>query len=358
MKHYLNSRKCREVEKLPPTIEWRDEKVYILDQTQLPHRVAIEKLNCVEDMWCAIKDLRVRGAPLIGVAAAYGVCLAMQSERSASSADFREKLENCAAYLNTARPTAVNLSKTLERMRRVVMQIEVDNTAILYDILLAEAVKIHAEDCHFCDCIGAHGLSLIASNYGVLTHCNAGALATTGIGTATAPIYLAHQQGIHFKVYASETRPLLQGARLTALELQRSGVDVTLITDNMAATVMSQGKIDLVIVGADHVAANGDFANKIGTLGIAIQANYFGIPFYVACPSSTLGLQAKTGADIVIEQRQGNEVRRVASRSIAPIDIKVCNPAFDITPHGLVTGIITERGIIRPPIAAGLATFL
>ena len=223
-------------------------------------------------------------------------------------------------------------------------------------MLVDEAQRIHAEDEALCEGIGRHGVALIRPGCGILTHCNAGALATTGLGTATAPMYLAHRRGTRFRVYADETRPLLQGARLTAFELQRAGIDVTLLTDSMAAATMQRGLIDLVIVGTDRVAANGDVANKIGTLGVAILAQYFGIPLYVACPSSTLDLATPTGAGIVIEERGDDEVTHVGARRTAPEGVAVRNPAFDVTPHTLVAGFITERGLVGPPFADNLAS--
>jgi methylthioribose-1-phosphate isomerase len=216
-------------------------------------------------------------------------------------------------------------------------------------------MQIHREDQQLCEQIGLHGMPLITAGCGVLTHCNAGALATTGLGTATAPIYVAHRQGIAFHVYADETRPLLQGARLTAYELKQAGVDVTLITDGMAASLMARKKVDVVIVGADRVVANGDFANKIGTLSLAIAARHFGVPFYVACPSSTLDLQTADGSAIVIEERRDDEVTHLGGQQIAPAGIKVLNPAFDVTPHDLVTGYITERGVVGSPFETRLA---
>jgi methylthioribose-1-phosphate isomerase len=343
---------------LPPTIEWRDDTLYLLDQTRLPQTCVVEAADSVESVWRAIHELRVRGAPAIGVAAAYGLCVAMQRERAATREAFLARLEQHAAYLDSARPTAVNLRWALERMlahaRGNAAQTAQTGEA-LYAVLVAEAERIHREDIELCARIGEAGRTLIAPGSGVLTHCNAGALATTGIGTATAPLYCAHRDGAAFRVYADETRPLLQGARLTAYELQQAGLDVTLITDSMAPALMAQGLIDLVIVGTDRVAANGDVANKIGTLGVAIAAKHFGIPFYVACPSSTLDLRTACGADIVIEERGAEEVAQLGGRRTAPEGIKVRNPAFDVTPHDLVTGIVTELGIVRAPFAANLA---
>jgi methylthioribose-1-phosphate isomerase len=300
--------------------------------------------------------LRVRGAPAIGVAAAYGLCVAVQDARALPLAQFRAELERRARWLDTARPTAVNLSWSLRRMLQRAHTCGASNTAALYDALVEEAQQIHAEDQALCEGIGRHGMPLIGQGSGVLTHCNAGALATTGLGTATAPIYAAHRDGVTFKVFADETRPLLQGARLTAFELQQAGVDVTLIIDSAAASIMSQGLVDLVIVGTDRVAANGDFANKIGTLGVALAARHYGIPFYVACPSSTLDFRTPSGAQIEIEERCDEEVTHIAGQRTAAPGIKVRNPAFDVTPQQLVTGFITERGIVRAPFERSLGS--
>jgi methylthioribose-1-phosphate isomerase len=339
---------------LPPTLEWRGGDLLLLDQTRLPHEIVVERVADAAAVWRAIHELRVRGAPAIGVAAGYGLCVAMQDARELSVASFRAELERRAAWLDTARPTAVNLSWSLRRMLRRARECNAQDSATLYDALVDEATRIHEEDIALCEGIGVHGMPLIGQDMGVLTHCNAGALATTGLGTATAPIYAAHRAGIAFKVFADETRPLLQGARLTAFELQQAGVDVTLIMDGAAASMMSQGLVDLVIVGTDRVAANGDFANKIGTLGVAIAARHYGIPLYVACPSSTLDFHTATGAQIEIEERQETEVTHLAGLRVAPHGIKARNPAFDVTPHAFVTGFITERGIVKAPFERSL----
>ncbi|SAK78610.1 Methylthioribose-1-phosphate isomerase [Caballeronia fortuita] len=341
---------------LPATIEWRDGDLLLLDQTRLPHEIVVENVADVQAVWRAIRELRVRGAPAIGVAAAYGLCIAMRDATALPVAQFRAELEAHANWLETARPTAVNLSWGVRRMLRHARDTDASDAASLYRALVEEAKRIHAEDQSLCEGIGEHGMPLIREGSGVLTHCNAGALATTGIGTATAPIYAAHRAGIGFKVYADETRPLLQGARLTAFELQQAGVDVTLIMDSAAASIMSQGLVDVVIVGTDRVAANGDFANKIGTLGLAIAAHHYGIPFYVACPSSTLDLHTASGARIEIEERDAHEVTHLAGRSIAPDAMQARNPAFDVTPHMLVSGFVTERGIVRAPFERSLRT--
>lgn len=341
---------------VPPTLEWRDDTLYLLDQTRLPLDIVVERQASVEDVWESIRALKVRGAPAIGVAAAYGLCVAMQGSRTAGVAGFRARLAQQAAYLASARPTAVNLQWAVRRLQdRVARHGDARASAALYDVLLDEAQRIHAEDRALCEGIGRSGEALIRPGCGVLTHCNAGALATTGIGTATAPMYHAHRRGTPFRVYADETRPLLQGARLTAFELQRAGIDVTLLTDNMAAATMQRGLVDLVIVGTDRVAANGDFANKIGTLGVAILAKHFGIPLYVACPSSTLDLATRAGEDIVVEERAGDEVTSFGARRTAPEGVAVRNPSFDVTPHALVAGFITERGLVGPPFEQNLS---
>ena len=350
---------------LPETITWKAGELFLLDQTQLPLHVTIEKQETVEQVWDSIRKLKVRGAPAIGIAGAYGLVLSMQNYTHLSYTDFFDRLQHQANYLDSARPTAVNLSWALNRLVKKAEALAHSNESVnesvnvpeLYAQLEAEAVQIHDEDRQLCQRIGEHGQGLIQANMGVLTHCNAGSLATSELGTALAPLYLAHQAGTPFRVYADETRPLLQGARLTSWELQQAGVDVTVICDNMAAHLMSEGLIDLVIVGTDRVAANGDVANKIGTLGVAILAQYFKIPFYVACPYSTIDFKTLTGSTIVIEERGGEEVTHFGLRRTAPEQIKYRNPAFDVTPHALVTGLITERGIINQPNAETLRSF-
>jgi methylthioribose-1-phosphate isomerase len=342
---------------LPATLEWRNDELYLLDQTRLPFAACSERQDSVEQVWQSIRQLKVRGAPAIGVAAAYGLCVAMRAHRGLALPAFRDELQHQAQYLESARPTAVNLAWALRRMLATAHTAQAADSNALHALLIQEAQRIHAEDVAICEGIAAHGLELIKAGSGVLTHCNAGALATTGLGTATAPLYLAHRRGVAFRVYADETRPLLQGARLTAWELQSAGIDVTLLTDNMAASIMARGLIDLVIVGTDRVTANGDVVNKIGTLGVAIIAQYFGIPFYVACPSSTIDLATPTGAQVHIEERGPDEVAGFGATRTAPAGLNVANPAFDVTPHALVTGLITERGIVRAPFETGLRQF-
>ena len=336
------------------SVEFRDGKFLILDQTKLPVEVVVEEQTSVEQVWDSIKKLKVRGAPAIGVAGAYGLVVAMRDKTDLNRQSFLAELKKQADYLDSSRPTAVNLNWAITRVVDAVNASDAGSGAELFEIVTNEAVKIHQEDIQLCKSIGEYGVDLIKDGMGVLTHCNAGRLATSEYGTATAPMYLAHERGVKFSVYSDESRPLLQGSRLTAWELQQAGVDVYTITDNMAAFVMQQGLIDLVIVGTDRVAANGDVANKIGTMGVAILAKHFGIPFYVASPFSTIDLSTPTGADIVIEEREDDEVTHFGLRRTAPEGIQVRNPAFDVTPNELVTGIITDRGIVRAPFNKNL----
>ncbi|MGE4318825.1 MAG: S-methyl-5-thioribose-1-phosphate isomerase [Deferribacterales bacterium] len=334
---------------LPPTLRWENEKLIIIDQTKLPNEYTEKTLHTREDVYLAIKKLEVRGAPAIGIAGAYGLCVCAQKYIDEAPNLFKEMVRKDAEFLNSSRPTAVNLSWAIKRVVNTLLKRSHKDSAEIYDTMVKEAVSIHQEDIEICKSIGRHGKSLIKNGSGVLTHCNAGSLATSHLGTATAPMYMAHADGVKFSVFADETRPLCQGSRLTSWELQRAGLDVTLICDDMAASVMASGKINLVIVGTDRVAANGDVANKIGTLGVAILAKYYAIPFYVACPSSTLDMKTAWGKDIEIEQREADEVCFFGEKRTAPENIKVLNPAFDVTPNYLVTGIITEKGIIYPP---------
>ena len=348
----------KQITELPETVSWRDGKLYLLDQTRLPQEAVVEEQQTAEDVWQSILALKVRGAPAIGVAAAYGLCVALRDKRGLDRPAFLREVATQAAYLDSARPTAVNLGWALKRLQVVASDCGKQSGSDIYDVMLAEAVAIHEEDRQLCEGMGQFGADLIKPGSGVLTHCNAGALATTGIGTATAPMYVAHRRGVSFRVFADETRPLLQGARITSWELQKAGLDVTLNTDSMAAYLMSQGLIDLVLVGTDRVAANGDVANKIGTLGVAILARHFGIPFYVACPSSTYDPFTASGEAIVIEERGGDEVRGFGSEVAASAEIKVRNPAFDVTPAALVTGLITEKGIVESPDREGIRALL
>src|SRR5579884_3839726 len=318
----------------PRTIAWIGDEtgfVRLIDQTLLPTRLEYRDCRTVEDIWEAIRSLRVRGAPAIGVAAAMGVVLGVQNCQEA--ARYGERLRQVTAYLRTSRPTAVNLFWALERMERCFeRECRTGTPREWTQQLLAEARAIQEEDRRMCRAIGAAGAHLIGEGHGVLTHCNAGGLATAEHGTALAVMFAAAEQGKRFHVFADETRPLLQGARLTAWELHQRGIDVTLICDNMAAQVMKERKVDLVVVGADRIAANGDTANKIGTYGVALLAHHHGIPFYVAAPSSTFDLSLRDGSAIPIEQRDPREITHGLGRQIAPDGVAVYNPAFDVTP--------------------------
>ena len=329
------------------TVGWvgdaRSGFVRLIDQTLLPTEFLRIDLEDVPGVWEAIKALRVRGAPAIGVAAAFGAVLGARAGN-----DARVSLAAATAHLRTSRPTAVNLFWALDRMDRVAVESSSLPDEKLIERLLVEAQAIATEDKAMCRQIGFHGASLIEDGEGVLTHCNAGGLATADYGTALAVFFSAHENGKRIRVFADETRPLLQGARLTAWELQRRGIPVTLICDNMAAHVMKEGKVQKVVVGADRIAANGDAANKIGTYGVALLAKAHGIPFYVAAPSSTFDLSIPDGSHIPIEQRDPKEITHGFGRRTAPEGIDVYNPAFDVTPAELIAGIITERGLIAP----------
>ncbi|MDY4757463.1 MAG: S-methyl-5-thioribose-1-phosphate isomerase [Parabacteroides sp.] len=319
--------------------------VVILDQTQLPEREVYVTLRTAEEIWEAIYRLKVRGAPAIGIAAAYGLSVCAEQITATEKGIFAQKLREVARYLSGSRPTAVNLSAALDRMLSV-LDVHPDSTCEAWKKMLRhEATKIREEDAMACRMIGEHMLDRLRPGMGILTHCNAGHLAVSELGTALSPIYLGQERGYGFRVYADETRPLLQGARLTAYELRKAGVDVTLICDNMAASLMRKGCVDAVIVGCDRVAANGDVANKIGTFGLAILAHHFGIPFYVLGPTSTIDMSCPTGEAIVIEERAAEEVTEMwYAHRMAPEGISVYNPAFDVTPHELITAVITEKG--------------
>jgi len=344
----------------PRTIGWVgdiDGFLRIIDQTLLPTEFRYIDLHTVEQVWEAIKMLRVRGAPAIGVAAAYGVVIGVAG---LELDELHNGVDKACDYLATSRPTAVNLFWALDRMRQAIRMLwRLPPIASRWrKMLLSEAKAIDAEDRAMCRAIGKHGAELIPNGGGVLTHCNAGSLATAGSGTALAVIYAAKTLRKRFKVFADETRPLLQGARLTAWELAQRGIDVTVICDNMAAQVMKEGKIGLVVVGADRIAANGDAANKIGTYGVALLAKAHGIPFYVAAPSSTFDLSLATGDAIPIEQRDPREVTDGFGKQTAPTGVKVYNPAFDVTPARFIAGIITEKGIVRPVTSKNIQNML
>ena len=335
---------------LPKTIEWAGDLqgcVRMIDQTLLPGKLSIIDCRDETTVWQAIKDLQVRGAPAIGVAAAMGVVLGVRSFDGSETAFF-DRLDEVCRYLNSARPTAVNLCWATGRMKRKAESFKGRSLSAIKQALLDEAKLIRQEDARMCRAIGRAGQHLVPDGGGVLTHCNAGALATAEYGTALAVLYAAHENGRRFSVFADETRPLLQGARLTAWELSRAGIDVTVICDNMAAQVMKESKIDLVITGADRIAANGDVANKIGTYGVAVLAKAHDIPFYVAAPSSTFDLDTPTGDQIPIEERSSEEVRAGFGRKTVPDEVPCYCPAFDVTPTSLIKGIITEKGLIAP----------
>lgn len=322
--------------------------VVIVDQSLLPNETKYISLSGREDLYDAILELRVRGAPAIGIFAGYALYVLAQGIDEKSPDAFLKKLHEQADYLESARPTAVNLGWALRRMVKIASaQKEVH--AIL-EALHRECVAIHQEDIRMCEAISQNGLHLLHDGDGILTHCNAGPLATSRYGTALGPLLMGTEQGMRFHVFADETRPLLQGARLTSFELSRAGIDVTLICDNMASIVMKNGWVNACLVGCDRVARNGDAANKIGTSGVAILAQYYHIPFYVLGPTSTIDLDCKTGEDIKIELRAPEEIReKWYAQPMAPQDVKCYNPAFDVTDHSLIAAIITEKGICRPP---------
>jgi methylthioribose-1-phosphate isomerase len=343
------------------TLHWvggLDGHLRLIDQTRLP--VEFVEIDCpnVEAVWEAIKTLRVRGAPAIGIAAAYGVIIGLQNVIAADETAFFDRLRKVIAYLATSRPTAVNLFWALKRMQAKAESLRGRSTADIAAALLDEARKIHEEDRQMCRAIGRHGAALLQDGQGVLTHCNAGGLATSDYGTALAVFFAAAESGKTLHVYVDETRPLLQGARLTAWELQQRGIDVTLICDSMAAQVMREDRVQAVVTGADRIAANGDTANKIGTYCVALLAAAHKIPFYIAAPSSTFDLSIASGAEIPIEQRDPREVTHGFGRPTAPEGVAVYNPAFDVTPAGLITAIICERGVIRPVTRETIAAML
>ena len=327
----------------------------IIDQTRLPGEVKILHLKEQKEIWQAIYLLQVRGAPAIGVAAAFGLYLAAKDIQADTWEEFYPALQQAKDYLNSSRPTAVNLSWALNRMAKVAEANKGKSIPDIKELLRQEAVSIKAEDVWMCRQIGEYGLTLIQDGAGILTHCNAGQLATSKYGTALAPVHLGRERGMNFKVFCDETRPLLQGARLSTFELLADGVDTTVICDNMASQVMKNGWIDAVFVGCDRVAANGDACNKIGTSGVAILAKYYGIPFYVLGPTSTIDMSIEKGEDIVIEQRPPEEVTEMwYQQRMAPQGVKVYNPAFDVVDNALIAGIVTEYGIARPPFKESL----
>jgi methylthioribose-1-phosphate isomerase len=331
------------------TLRWHDDALEMLDQTRLPEEVVYIQCRDVETVAEAIESLRVRGAPAIGVAAAYGVVVGARQALKGPVAEFNVSVEAAAERLERTRPTAVNLFWALNKMRQILADVAGEEPAVICHRLLEAAERICHEDQAICRRIGRHGATLLKDGHQVLTHCNAGSLATAGYGTALGVIYAAHEAGKKLSVYADETRPLLQGSRLTAWELMQEGIDVTVICDNMAASLMRQKKINCVVVGADRIAANGDVANKIGTYGVAVLARQHGLPFYVAAPVSTLDISLTSGDDIPIEERQPDEVSKGMGKQTAPSQVKIYNPAFDVTPNNMVDAIISEVGIARPP---------
>ena len=332
-----------------PTVEWKEGSVWLLDQSRLPGQTELLECKDVAAVASAIQGLKVRGAPAIGVTAAMGVALGAQSLSAADVSTFERHVWAICDQLAATRPTAVNLFWALTRMKKVVEESRDDTVAEIQSRLVREALAIQREDLAMCKALGQQGAGLIEDGHNVLTHCNAGALATAGYGTALGVVRAASEQGKQVHVFANETRPVLQGARLTAWELMEDGIPVTLITDSMAAVVMRQGKIDLCVVGADRIAANGDVANKIGTYAVAVLAKAHNIPFYVAAPSSTIDVSTPSGSAIPIEERPGHEVTTMNGEIwIAPKGVAVFNPAFDVTPAKYVTGIITEQGVVSP----------
>ncbi len=330
--------------------------VVIIDQSLLPNETKYLSLRGREELFEAIYKLRVRGAPAIGIFAAYAIfVLSSQTNTTAFDAFYQEFTKNIE-YLDSSRPTAVNLKKALDRMDAVVKSSSEKPIPTILEAMKAEALAIHREDMAMCLAISEHGLQLVGDGDGILTHCNAGPLATSRYGTGLGTLFLARERGITLRAYCDETRPLLQGARLTTYELQKAGIDCTLICDNMASIVMKEGMINAVFVGCDRVAANGDTANKIGTSGVAILAKHYNIPFYVFCPSSTIDFNCKTGADIKIELREPEEIKeKFFVKPTALPEVKCYNPAFDVTDNVLITAIVTEKGICRPPYTESLA---
>jgi methylthioribose-1-phosphate isomerase len=339
------------------TIEWKDDRVLMIDQRKLPNEEVYFECLSFEDVAWAIKNMVIRGAPAIGVAAAMGIALGAVKSKRKERVEFLAELKEVSTIISKARPTAVNLFWAARRMMEVVNHNKDKDIGWIRDRLVDEAKEIYRQDIEICETIGKVGSQLISDGASILTHCNAGALATAGFGTALGVIRAAFQERSGIRVIATETRPFLQGARLTAWELDKDGIPVTLITDNMAGYVMNSGMVDLVIVGADRIASNGDVANKIGTYSLSVLAKHHKIPFYVAAPISTIDYQCSSGESIPIEERDINEVTHILERKIAP-DIKVLNPAFDITPNSHITCIITEKGIARAPFTEGLKDFL
>jgi methylthioribose-1-phosphate isomerase len=339
-----------------PTIEWKNDAIVMIDQRKLPASEIYVNCKTANDVAKAIKTMVIRGAPAIGVAAAMGIALGMRRSSASGTKQFTTEFQKTCDLMASTRPTAVNLFWAIERMKKVFAEAAQGGCSVneIKQRLEAEARRIHDEDVESCRTMGAHGATLVPQDARILTHCNAGALATAGYGTALGVIRAAAEQGKKVAVLADETRPFLQGARLTAWELVRDGIDTTVITDSMAGSMMRLGHVDLVVVGADRIAANGDVANKIGTYGVAVLAKEHGIPFYVAAPLSTIDLNTPDGSKIPIEERNEKEVTHLGSAQLTPEGAHIRNPAFDVTPNRFVTAIITERGIARPPFTESL----
>jgi len=343
-----------------PTIEWKDDAVVMIDQRKLPVSEIYVSCRTAQEVARAIKTMIIRGAPAIGVAAAMGIALGMRRSKATGTKQFAVEFQKLCDLMAATRPTAVNLFWAIERMKRVFADAAQGGSSVdeIRQRLDAEARRIHDEDVESCRTLGAFGADLVPQEARILTHCNAGALATAGYGTALGVIRAAVERGKKVAVLADETRPFLQGARLTAWELVRDGIDTTVITDNMAASMMRLGHVDLVVVGADRIAANGDVANKIGTYGVAVLAREHGIPFYVAAPVSTIDLNTADGSKIPIEERDGREVTHVGPNRLTPEGARIRNPAFDVTPAKFVSAIITERGVARAPYHESLAALV
>lgn len=336
-------------------VQFRLGTLLLIDQRKLPLRFLAIRCKTIEDAWRAIKHMVVRGAPAIGVAAAYGAYLGIMKKKFKSTKDLLRELKRGCDYLKTARPTAVNLAWAVERILKSAQKFKTNSVAELKHFILKTAETIHLEDIELCFSIGRYGARLIRNGEKILTHCNAGGLATTGFGTALSPLFHAKSKGKRFSVWVDETRPFLQGARLTYWELQKYKIPATLICDNMAASLMKKGLVSKVIVGADRIVRNGDTANKIGTYGVACLAKIHKIPFYVAAPSSTFDFSKKYGKLIPIEERHAEEITHISGTRIAPMGARVHNPAFDVTPHELIAGFITDKGILRPPFTKSFA---
>jgi len=338
-----------------PTIEWKKDRVRIIDQARLPGHLRFIDCHTIKDIFTVIQRLNIRGAPAIGIAGAFGMYIGVRDSNAKDFSSFYKDVEKAEDYLASSRPTARNLFWALERMRKTAIDNRDHKIDVIKKEMLREAKEVLEEDKRICRLIGKHGAGLIRNKDSILTHCNAGGLATADFGTALAVLYKAKQEGKVFRVFVDETRPVLQGARLTAWELVNERIDATLICDNMAASLMAKGLIDKVIVGADRIALNGDVANKIGTYNLAVLCKAHGVPFYVAAPVSTFDFNIKTGKEIDIEQRDPDEVRTVMGKVIAPRSVKVYNPAFDVTPNRLVRAIVTEKGVLRQPFKKAVA---